>query len=243
MTIGGRREIKFFMKKSSLFVAIAIYVTASLATTAFAETCDKFDELIATTPSPPNDAAHWRLFAQEFATSTQVNDDLLLIGDSLVEFWPDTSLSPLRVANFGVGGDQTQHVLWRLSAPKLQKLMPRKVLIVIGTNNLTANSPPCAIIAGITKIIQTAKKIWPSAGLVFLEIPPRGVGFVFKNDERQEVNAAIRKIGGVKTINADDVLTCGWHDPCANYNDDKIHFSQVGYQLLGQTMKSALFQN
>jgi len=211
-------------------------------TTAHAEMCNSFEELVTTTPSPPTSAYSWQLFITELSTD-QVDVDLLLLGDSLAQSWPSSSLSALRIANLGVSGDQTQHVLWRLASPELAKFSPRKVLIVIGTNNLGMNNPPCAIVAGIEKIVKRTQEIWPRTEISLLEIPPRGDRFVQKNNERTQVNTAIRQLSGIKTINIDNEITCQWHTPCAYYKDDELHFSETGYQLLGQIVKSTLFPN
>ena len=216
----------------------------SLSTALAAETCDHFEELLTTTPAPPHTAGPWKLYYQKLAAIQPGNYDLLLIGDSLADAWPADSLSPLQVANFGIGGDETQNVLWRLASPELAKLKPRKVLVVIGTNNLGAGNPPCATVAGINKIIEKVRETWPSAQIAFLEIPPRGTaGFKFNNDWRLETNAAVGHIKGVTTINVDNAITCNWHVPCENYADDNSHFSQAGYQILGKAVKAALFQN
>lgn len=39
-------------------------------------------------------------------------------------------------ANFGIGGDKTQHVLWRITEGKeLDGIEPKVVALMIGTNN------------------------------------------------------------------------------------------------------------
>jgi hypothetical protein len=76
--------------------------------------------------------------------------DFLLIGDSLVEMWPQeawtASFPDTTVLNLGVGGDTTQNVLWRLSKMPLTRIQPRRVALLIGTNNLSHKDKPCAIL-------------------------------------------------------------------------------------------------
>ena len=38
--------------------------------------------------------------------------------------------------NFGVGGDRTQHVLWRIENGQLDGLKPRAAVLMIGMNSL-----------------------------------------------------------------------------------------------------------
>ena len=104
---------------------------------------------------------------------------------------------PKRVLNLGLGGDDTQRVLWRLSSPKLAKLKPRHVLIILGTNNLGFNKA-CAISEGLKRVIRRTAKLWPSTQIAFLEIPPKGAQFMYKNDDRTKVNDSIRSASGHK---------------------------------------------
>jgi lysophospholipase L1-like esterase len=235
-------RLSALLRYPRLMPIFVLVIWTMALTMANAEMCDRFEKLVTTTPSPPTHAFLWQLFVKELP-SDPVDVDLLLLGDSLAQSWPGTSLSPLRIANLGVGGDQTQQVLWRLTSLELAKFNPRKVLIVIGTNNLTMNNQPCAIVMGIEKIVQRVRDIWPRTEINFLEIPPHGDGFLSKNDERTQVNFAVRQFGGVKTMNVDDAITCRWHTPCAYYQNDKLHFSESGYQLLGQIVESTLFPN
>lgn len=53
-------------------------------------------------------------------------------GQSVFNFY----YAPRGVANYGIGGDQTQHVLWRIQNGEIEGLNPRLVVLKIGTNNL-----------------------------------------------------------------------------------------------------------
>ena len=187
-----------FRARTIIAAIAATCVALPLASAAASETCDQFQLLFATTPAPLQDASRWKFYTERLAATPPGNYDLLLIGDSLAQLWPDASLSPIKVANLGIGGDSTQHVLWRLASPEMRMLAPAKVLLVIGTNNLGTGSPPCAIAAGIRKITESVAQMWPSAQIAFLEIPPRGTDFKYNNNWRLETNAMARLIPGLK---------------------------------------------
>lgn len=56
--------------------------------------------------------------------------DVVLVGDSLVANLQSTDLwekwfAPMHSLNFGIGGDQTQHVLWRLRNGELEYIKPK----------------------------------------------------------------------------------------------------------------------
>ncbi len=70
------------------------------------------------------------------------------------------------------------------------------------------------------------------AQIVFLNIPPRGEGSVGYNNNRAEINEAINKVPGIKTINVDEEITCGWKNTCPNYALDNLHFPRAGYAII-----------
>jgi len=205
----------------------------------FAQSCDEIDKLITSTPAPPHYPGAWRAHLEQLKSVKRGVVDLVLIGDSSAQRWDTKMWSPMHVVNLGVGGDRTQDVLWRLASTEWSKLRPRKVLIILGTNNLTSDKV-CAIIFGLVQVFKRVAAIWPSTQIGFLEIPPRGPRFLEYNDSRMQINAAVRHVPGIKTINVDDAITCGWQEPCTNYLDDG-HFSEAGYRVILKSVTIALF--
>ena len=205
-----------------------------------AQSCDEIDKLITSTPAPPHYPGGWMAYLEELKFAKRGVVDLVLIGDSLAGAWDTKMWSPMHVVNLGVGGDRIQDVLWRLGSREWSKLRPRKVLIILGTNNLSSDKV-CAINFGLVQVFKRVAAIWPSTQIGFLEIPPRGPRFLERNDSRTQINAAVRHVPGVKAINVDDAITCGWQEPCANYLDDNLHFTEAGYQVILKSVMSALF--
>jgi len=206
-----------------------------------AQPCDEIDKLITSTPAPPYYPGGWRAHLKELKFAKRVVVDLVLIGDSLAQAWDTKMWAPMHVVNLGVGGDRTQEVLWRLGSREWSKLRPRKVLIILGTNNLTSDNKVCSINFGLVQVFKRVAALWPSTQIGFLEIPPRGPRFLDYNDSRMQINAAVRNVPGVKAINVDDAITCGWQEPCANYSDDHVHFTEAGYRVILKSVMSALF--
>src|SRR5690242_20345508 len=70
------------------------------------------------TPAPR--PGSWIQMHEKFlARAKQGNIDLLFLGDSITQGWHDNAVwkrfyGPRHAANFGIGGDRTEHVLWRL---------------------------------------------------------------------------------------------------------------------------------
>ncbi|MCH5375231.1 MAG: cellulase family glycosylhydrolase, partial [Planctomycetes bacterium] len=71
----------------------------------------------------------WRdMHAEDVAIADSVDVSLLFLGDSITEGWPDSvwdaHFGAYRAANFGIGGDKTQNVLWRLQNGAVGQLNP-----------------------------------------------------------------------------------------------------------------------
>ena len=88
--------------------------------------------------------------------------DLLFLGDSITQGWNDNAVwkrfyGPRNAANFGIGGDRTQHVLWRIQNGELDGIEPKVVVLMIGTNN--ADSATADEIAqGVTAIVEELRR-------------------------------------------------------------------------------------
>src|SRR6185437_912238 len=105
---------------------------------------------------------------------------------------------PRHAANFGIGGDRTQHVLWRLDNGEVDGIKPKVVVLMIGTNNSGTNSAD-EIAEGIEAIVKKLHDKLPDTKVLLLAVFPRGD----KSDPRREkltaVNQRIAKLDDEKT--------------------------------------------
>lgn len=132
----------------------------------------------ATEPRPRDDARH-----QEFLKVAQAgNIDLLFVGDSITDWWRqanrglpefEKSFGEFRTANFGIAGDTTQGVLWRMQNGELSGFSARLIMFMLGTNNLRRNEI-ADIAAGDAAIIAEFRKQQPQAKVLVLGVFPRG---------------------------------------------------------------------
>lgn len=100
---------------------------------------------------------------------------VVFAGDSLTEAWqyqPSWSkqLADYRPVNLGIGGDRTQHLLWRLQHLCLP---PGKVYsLLIGTNNIGHNSA-AEIADGIRACCEEIRRQCPDSGILLQKLLPR----------------------------------------------------------------------
>ncbi|KAM9798585.1 platelet-activating factor acetylhydrolase IB subunit gamma [Neosynchiropus ocellatus] len=120
----------------------------------------------------------WMSLHNRFVSDSKDKEpEVLFVGDSLIQLMHQFSIwrelfSPLHALNFGVGGDATQHVLWRLSNGELDNISPKVVVLWVGTNNHGHNAEQ--ICGGIMEIVRVIKNKLPHAHTVVLGVLPRG---------------------------------------------------------------------
>jgi beta-glucosidase len=101
----------------------------------------------------PNLAQNFRQKHENNLEVARAGDvELLLMGDSITDFWRnaegayagkpvlDEYFGQWQIANFGIAGDTTQGVIYRLQNGEGEGFTPRAIMLMIGTNNTRANS-------------------------------------------------------------------------------------------------------
>jgi beta-glucosidase len=133
----------------------------------------------ATEPTPPRNPARHEEF---LAVARAGNIDVLFVGDSITDWWrqPQRGLpvftkyfGEMKTANFGIAGDTTQGVLWRMRNGELDGFKARLIIHMLGTNNISRNTND-DIVAGNRVIIEEYSKRQPQAKILLLGVFPRG---------------------------------------------------------------------
>jgi lysophospholipase L1-like esterase len=217
-----------------------------------------------TTPEPANVAApklgrdgqldhHFKIKHQEFLDRrTQGPIGVLFLGDSITEGWHGGGkvvwakyYESLNAANFGIGGDKTQHVLWRIDNGELDGISPKLVVLLIGTNNI--GYPAAVILKADEKIIDEIHTKLPQSKLLILAIFPRA-------DKRAGSPALMQ--AKIKTVNQglatlDDGGKTRFLDVGDKFLDadgniphdimgDSLHPTAKGYQIWADAMNPLL---
>ncbi len=184
-------------------------------------------------------AAHDRFVKQAQEGKAQ----LVFLGDSITAGWGsnkpiwDKAFGAYTPVNFGIGGDRTQHVLWRITNGELDGITPKAAVLMIGTNNVGSNTPE-EIAKGVTVIVETIRAKQPQAKILLLAVFPRGDKPTGKlgaaNEKLTQVNAIIAKLDDGKHIHFLDIgskfpLVDGALTP--EVMPDFLHLSPAGYQI------------
>ena len=152
---------------------------------------------------------------------------------------------PLKAANFGIGGDRTQHVLWRLQNGELDGIQPKVVMLMIGTNNSNGKDNTAEEIAdGIKAIVKEIHKRSPKTKVLLLGIFPRGARPNPQREKLNQVNAIIAKLDdngktvkyldiGEKFLEKDGTLS-------RDIMPDFLHLSPKGYRTWADAVKGPI---
>ena len=176
---------------------------------------------------------------------------VLLIGDSLVNglaryhrVW-SKYFKPLRALNFGVGGDRTQHVLWRIENGEIP-LNLQVAFVHCGTNNLDRDNPD-EIRDGIASIVYTIQERKPNANFIVSGLLPRDQETSFRRDKIKLVNQKLRKwcqsgkVRNVHYLKPDK----DWTEPDGwlverYYFTDFLHLVEEGYDKFAKSIYEAI---
>lgn len=151
----------------------------------------------AVTPEPRQDEWWQKRHQSMNERVAKGNVDLLLIGDSITHGWEGAGkgvweefYGKRNAVNLGIGGDRTQHVLWRLQNGNIDGISPKLAVIMIGTNNSGSNKPE-EIADGIVAIVDLLREKLPEMKILVLGIFPRGPN---ADDPLRKVNIATNGI-------------------------------------------------
>lgn len=176
------------------------------------------------------------------------NIDLLFLGDSITQGWNENTVwqryyGPRQAANFGIGGDRTQHVLWRIQNGELGGIEPRVTVLMIGTNNVHDDTPD-EIADGIKAIVAELRSRLPKTQVLLLGVFPRSPKPDAVRDRIKTINEKIARLDdgshvryldiGKAFLNADGTIS-------REVMPDYLHLSIKGYRTWANAMEPTLW--
>jgi lysophospholipase L1-like esterase len=226
-----------------------------LATAALAENTAAIPAPRTTVPT------NWMALHESFVRQAkQGGIDLLFLGDSITAgwLWGNGGLNiwkkvyvPRRAADFGIGWDRTQNVLWRITHGELDGIKPKVVVLLIGTNNCgneddgkPRNTTP-EIIEGVTTIVRELHTRLPDSKVLLFGLFPRGEKTDPVREQLKAVNGGLARLDdgkttrfmdiGAKLLGPDGTLS-------RDVMPDLLHPNEKGYQIWSDAMESTLEQ-
>lgn len=185
--------------------------------------------------------------------SKQGEAPLVFLGDSITQGWSgkgkatwEKYYTARKAANFGIGGDRTEHVLWRLGHGNFDGLSPKLIVLMIGTNNtghvgrpqkeLNGATYRCSAdqtAEGVKQILETLKKKCPKSKILLLGIFPRGEKpSDAMRQQNEATNALIAKFADGQTVQFLDIGQTFLQPDGTLTREimpDLLHLSEAGY--------------
>lgn len=211
-----------------------------------------FAQSSAVTPVPRD--ANWKVRHDLLNKRAKDNPDaeLLFIGDSITQGWEGGGkevwqkyYGNRKAINLGIGGDKTQHVLWRLQNGNIEGLKgPKAAVVMIGTNNSGAeDSTPEQIVEGIQAIVKELRTRLPGMKILLLGIFPRAENMTAQRGKLAAINQVIQKLDdgqnvfymdiGYKFLEKDGILP-------ASIMPDYLHPNAKGYEIWAEAIEPKL---
>ncbi len=184
------------------------------------------------------------------------NYDLEFIGDSITQGWETRGSNvwqevgaKYKIINMGVGGDRTEHVLWRFEQGQLDGIKAKVAIVMIGTNNSNKNKDgtdqytETDILEGVTAIVNQIRTRQPDTKILLFGIFPRGKAFNAQRGRLLEINQALAKLDdgqnifyldiGSQLIEADGPIS-------TSMMKDALHPGEAGYRIWDAAIETKL---
>lgn len=207
----------------------------------------------ASDPAPRRDQG-WQdrhKLINERVVATGKKAQVVFIGDSITQGWEGSGkavwvryYAHRDALNLGIGGDRTQHVLWRLENGNLEGLNPKAAVVMIGTNNSNGeDNTPEQILDGVAAIVQKLRSQLPDMKILLVAIFPRSENLSVQRGKLAMINQVLRKLAdnqnviwidfGHRFLNSDGTIP-------GDLMPDYLHLSEDGYKIWAQTIERRL---
>lgn len=165
---------------------------------------------LATAPIGRTELKWWRERFDHTLYEARTNPDaqLVWLGDSITYYWLRTGSAPFEqirpvwnhyyapyhALNFGLIGDTTSSVIWRIDHGEFNGLHPRLVIVLIGANNLGHTHWGAAMtVPGIEAVVAGVHRHVPHARILLLGILP-SIRSAWISDQTRTINADLAHI-------------------------------------------------
>jgi lysophospholipase L1-like esterase len=196
----------------------------------------------------PRDGSWLELHERFVERAKKGKIELLFLGDSITQGWGENPVwlrfyQPRKAANFGIGGDRTEHVLWRIQNGELDGISPKAVVLMIGTNNASSSTPD-EISQGIKAIVDTLRQRLAEARILLLGVFPRDQTSSALRERLKAVNERIAVLDDGSHVRFLDITRSfinGNGTISPEVMPDYLHLSLRGYRIWAEAMEPTLW--
>ncbi|MHC4822400.1 MAG: GDSL-type esterase/lipase family protein [Planctomycetota bacterium] len=204
-----------------------------------------------TTPEPRTDG-WWTWRADELnRRAAEGTARIAFFGDSITQGWEGAgkevwqeNYAPLQAVNLGIGGDRTEHVLWRMRHGNLKNMEPEVCVVMIGTNN-TGSDSSSEIAKGVQAVVAELLFTLPETQVLLLAIFPRGAD---AKDGLRVINEGANAIVKDWAGDQDQVHYLDINAPMLDHDGvlpkeimpDLLHPNEEGYRIWAEAMAPKL---
>jgi len=199
-------------------------------------------------------AKYLKRFEQELETAKAGGAPIVFLGDSITHNWEEErhgkavwernfANGKFRAVNFGIGGDSTCNVLFRLQHGILDGFKAKVVVFQIGTNNLKNDSPE-VIRKGVKACIDEIQKRQPEAVIVLHPVPMCSE----KPNDKMRLQAVAANAELPKLVDGKRVVWCEWSHKMLSADGtiskdiipDTCHPLEKGYEYWAESLIKVL---
>jgi N-acetylglucosamine-6-sulfatase len=142
----------------------------------------------------------------------------------------------------GIGGDRTEHVLWRLDNADFSAVKPKLVVLMIGTNNAGHNATITGeeVADGIKAIVAKLREKLPETKILLLAVFPRSERPDEKRAKLTTASELASKVADDKMVFFLDIGPKFLNDDGSISKEimpDSLHLSPKGYEIWGEAIE------
>ena len=198
-----------------------------------------------TNKKPTQDDEWWnKMFAEQNNKIAHGECDLFLTGDSITMRFETTApqaweryIAPHHPINFGIDGDETGDLLYRLKNAPLEKISPDFCTILIGVNDILNGDKPEIVAERIQEITRYLATQYPTSQILLFYIFPAEY---HPSQIRKRIDKTNEILSGLKYPENVRIITINHEflNPDRILNDailpDQLHISKKGYDIWGK---------
>lgn len=178
---------------------------------------------------------------EHFETLPDMDNEIIFLGNSITDNceWAELFQNP-NIKNRGIGGDDTDGILERLS--EVTNSNPSKIFIMIGTNDLAYGKSVEHVVSNYYKIIDSIQLWSPKTDIYIQSVLPveDAIHTTRKNSNILKINKELENLASIKKVTYIDLFSVFVNEIGKlnlDYSIDGLHINGKGYLIWKETIQ------